>query len=118
MNPERAVGPPDGKTLALSRDTWIVVRFYRPIVDGPGPDLGVHELGPNDEAHASIAVSEDGERFGAFEAFAQAGRTTLFDLEEVGLAESTYVRVLGLDSAPPAETDDPGFDLDALEALR
>jgi hypothetical protein len=109
--PERGLGPPDGRTVALDGSALLVLRFFRPIPDGPGPDLRVHELGA-DGAQARIGASASGADFLEFEALAE-GLTTDFDLAELGLDGAAFVRVRGLDRAG----SEPGFDLDALEAL-
>ncbi|MBI4818337.1 MAG: hypothetical protein HY791_18880 [Deltaproteobacteria bacterium] len=119
MNPERALGPPDGRTVALARGSALVLRFFQPIHDVEGADLSVLEVGPLDEASAVVAASSNGERFHVFEHTAIAGRASLFDLAEVGLEEASFIRLLGLDASIPASsTDDPGFDLDAVEAFQ
>ncbi|MEM1024972.1 MAG: hypothetical protein AAGD10_05635 [Myxococcota bacterium] len=110
-DPNRGLGPPDGRTVALDRSALLVLRFFRPIPNGPGPDLRVHELG-EDGAQAKIGVSEEGTVFMEFEGFAE-GLTSDFDLEALGLSQAAFVRVRGLDQAGV----EPGFDLDALEAL-
>ena len=110
--PRRALGPPDGRTVALGAGAFIVVRFFRDIPDGAGFDLRVYEVGA-DGAEARVAVSETGDEF--FE-FAQpaSGTTTEYDLEETGIPSARFVRVRGIDDAG----EEPGFDLDAVEALR
>src|SRR5438067_2123328 len=59
MDPTRALGPPDGRTVALGIGAEITVRFFRQIPDGSGPDLRIYKVGP-DGARARIAVSADG----------------------------------------------------------
>jgi hypothetical protein len=110
--PERAIGPPDGRTVALGRGGFVVLRFFRAVPDGPGADLRVYEVGP-DGAQARVAVSSGGNRFFELSPVAE-GPVSEFDLEEAGLERVTHVRIRGLDDAG----DEPGFDLDALEALR
>lgn len=110
-DPLRALGPPDGRTLALGRGASITLRFFRAIPDGPGPDLRVYEVGP-DEAEARVAVSEDGSSFDEFPALA-TGTTTEYDLEGSGLEEALFVRIRGADD----NGVEHGFDLDAVEAL-
>lgn len=110
--PRRALGPPDGRTVALGVGAFIVLRFFRDIPDGPGVDLRVYEVG-NDGAEARIAVSEDGDAFIEF-ARPASGTTTTYDLEEAGIPAARFVRVRGIDDAG----EEPGFDLDSVEALR
>jgi len=111
-DPGRSLGPPDGRTVALGVGAALSLRFFREIADGPGPDLRVIELGP-DGAKARIAVSTDGETFFEYPHLANSGQATLFEFSEFGLKKVKTVRIRGIDN----EGDDPGFDLDALEAL-
>ena len=106
-----ALGPPDGRTVAVGRGAHVVLRFFRAVRDGPGPDLRIYEIGA-DGARARAAVSEDGERFveAAEDVFDPA---TDLELGDLGLDRIFFVRLRGLDDAGP----DPGFDLDAVEAL-
>jgi len=111
-DPTRALGPPDGRTVALGLGATLELRFFRAIPDGAGPDLRIVEVGP-DGSRARISVSADGEHFRTLEDLATDGGPTIYDLEEVGLEAATTVRLQGLDNSGP----DPGFDLDAVEAL-
>ncbi len=111
-DPERGLGAPDGRTVALGLGSALSLRFFRPIPNGLGPDLRVIEVGP-DGAKARIAVSEDGITFYEYGNIANGGRGALFDFDTFGLTKVVTVRIRGLDN----EGEDPGFDLDALEAL-
>src|SRR5688500_3196392 len=42
-DPERALGPPDGRTVAVGRGGTLILRFFRGIPNGRGPDLRVVE---------------------------------------------------------------------------
>ena len=110
-NPERALGPPDGRTVALRTQSSITLRFFRSIPNSHGPDVRVYEIGP-DQARAEVAASEDGSSFETWSE-AASGPTTGFDLDELGLARANFIRIRGLDDAG----QEPGFDLDAVEAL-
>lgn len=111
LDPTRALGPPDGRTVALGEGAHVILRFFRPVPEAPGPDLRVYEVGA-DGARARIAVSEDGIEFvEAVELF--EGPTQTLDLEALGLERASFVRIRGVDDAG----EDPGFDLDAVEAL-
>jgi hypothetical protein len=110
-DPLRALGPPDGRTLALGRGASITLRFFREIPDGDGPDLRIYEVGP-DGAEARIAASIDGSIFFEFPALA-SGATTELDLFGSGLEDALFVRIRGVDDLGV----EAGFDLDAVEAL-
>jgi|JI10StandDraft_1071094.scaffolds.fasta_scaffold688709_2 hypothetical protein len=111
-DPDRALGPADGRTVALGLGSALTLRFFRDIPDGRGPDLRVVELGP-DGARAWVAVSADGVGFVEYAEPLVDGDETDLDLADVGLTEASFVRLRGADEAGI----DPGFDLDALEAL-
>jgi hypothetical protein len=108
----QALGPPDGRTVAVPLGSLIVLRFFRDIPDGRGPDFRVVE-GGTDGAAAWVAISADGVTFAEYPSPARAGVATPFDLADLGLPRVAFVRVRGVDALGL----DPGFDLDALEAL-
>lgn len=110
-DPERALGPADGRTVALAEGSFVVLRFFRPVPDAPGPDLRVYEVG-DDGAQARLAASEDGETFVEL-SDVLLGPSQTVDLEPLGLPQAAFIRIRGVDNAG----DDPGFDLDAVEAL-
>jgi hypothetical protein len=110
-DPERALGPPDGRTLAVGRSGYVVLRFFRAIPDGPGPDLRVYEVGP-DGARGRVAVSADGATFFELPVLVE-GTTTELDLVGATSAPVAFVRIRGVDDLGV----EPGFDLDAVEAL-
>ena len=111
-DPARAIGPPDGRTVALGVGAYVILRFFREIPNAPGPDLRIYEVGP-DGAEAAIAVSIDGDDFVELTETA-AGPTTELELDDAlpgGMIR--FVRIRGVDD----RGDEPGFDLDAVEAL-
>jgi hypothetical protein len=111
MDPTRALGPPDGRTVALGIGAVITVRFFRQIPDGPGPDLRIYKVGP-DGSEARVAVSVDGVSFHEFGTRAE-GPTSEYDLASIGETSAYYVRIRGVDNLGI----EPGFDLDAVESL-
>lgn len=112
-DPARALGAPDGKTVALATESVLVVRFFREIPDAPGPDLRLFEVG-SDGSAARVSVSVDGREFVPLTTQALSGGATELELEDTGLAGVSFVRIEGLDDFGT----DPGFDLDAVEALQ
>lgn len=111
-DPDRALGPADGRTVALGIGSTLTLRFFRDIPDGRGPDLRVVEIGP-DGARAWVAVSADGVSFVEYPTPMAASTRNDLDLADVGLSRVAFVRVRGADDLGI----DPGFDLDAVEAL-
>lgn len=68
---DAVLGPAEGNAvgvLALGRGGAITLRFGRPVVDGPGPDLAVFENGFSDDflELAWVEVSTDGVHFVRF----------------------------------------------------
>ena len=118
MDPQRALGPPDGRTVAIGRGSYIILRFYQDItLDGSDqtPDLRVYEIG-EDASEARVAVG-NGEHFIELTTNA-SGPISDFDLDGLGLSNIFLVRIRGIDNK--CESDSPceaGFDLDAVEAL-
>lgn len=111
LDPVRALGPPDGRTVALGVGAYLTVRFFRQIPDGPGPDLRVYKIGP-DAARARVAVSRDGVSFHELPEIA-SGLTTEYDLAAAGETFALFVRIRGLDDVG----NEPGYNLDAVESL-
>ena len=110
-NPDRALGPPDGRTVAVGEESALTLRFFRSIPNANGPDVRIYEIGP-DQARAEVAGSTDGIIFATWVQTA-SGPTTELDLDEIGLPQAAFIRIRGLDTAGR----EPGFDLDAVEAL-
>ncbi|MCK6549429.1 hypothetical protein L6R52_26555 [Myxococcota bacterium] len=111
-DPDRALGPPDGRTVAIGLGGSITLRFFREIPDGPGPDLRIYEVGP-DGAAARVAVSTDGLTYAELAELA-SGETTAWDLGSVGVDGARFVWIRGVDELGL----EAGFDLDAVEALQ
>ena len=108
---DRALGPPDGRTVALGVGAYISLRFLGRSQTARGPDLRIYEIGA-DGAQSAVAVSDNGVDFREFEGHA-SGSSTLYDLELVQLEQVQFVRIRGLDDLG----EEPGYDLDAVEAL-
>jgi hypothetical protein len=111
-DPTRGLGAPDGKTVALAQESVLVLRFFREIPDAFGPDLRLFEVG-TDSASTRISVSADGRDFVLLTTQGLSGGSTELDLEGTQLPGVSFVRMEGLDNFGT----DPGFDLDAVEAL-
>jgi hypothetical protein len=112
IDAERALGPPDGRTVALGVGGSVTLRFFEEIPNGAGPDLRIIEIG-HDGARARVAVSADGVSFREFALPASSQPTSEFELDDVGLEGATFVRLRGTEDGGL----DHGFDLDAVEAL-
>lgn len=112
LDPSRALGPPDGRTVAIGRGSFVTLRFFRKVQNGPGADLQVYEIG-DDGAQALVAVSDRSDIWLEFPNRIE-GPATQLDLDELNIDSISFVRIRGVD----VEGDEPGFDLDAVEALQ
>ena len=110
------VGPPlsEKSGVTLPPDHWVEVQFRGPIVDGPGDDIVLIELGPvNEEAHVYIT---DGAGQEYLLGMAKASGEGMgvdpteigFDIAGISLPfAGRAVRIVGLDHGGLA----PGFDI-------
>jgi hypothetical protein len=110
------IGPPlsEKSGVTLPPDHWVEVQFRGPIVDGPGDDIVLIELGPvNEQAHVYIT---DGAGREYLLGMAKAGSEgTGVDPTEIGFDiagidlpfAGRAVRIVGLDYGGLA----PGFDI-------
>ncbi len=118
---EWLTGPPlsEKSGVTLPPDHWVEVRFRGPIVDGPGDDIVLIELGPvNERAHVYIT---DGAGQEYLLGLAQAGNEGTgvdpteigFDIAGIALPfDGLAVRIVGLDLGGQA----PGFDIGSVIA--
>lgn len=122
-HPEAVLGPPDHVAkdprdthyLTLGCKGTLTLRFVdNALVDVPGPDLFVFEIGPQVEA-TELAISADGQRW--VEVGKISGGTAEVDIAGKGEpGESwTYVRLKDLRSGCSSKW--PGADLDAVGAI-
>ncbi|GGA39837.1 calcium-binding protein [Okeania sp. KiyG1] len=83
--------------VSLPRDSFITVGFAnKTIVDGPGNDIVINELGSSSE-FANVFVSSDLENF-SFLGTAGAG-SSAFDLSNIGFTQPVRaIQIVGLDS--------------------
>lgn len=121
LDGELALGPPDydkpgdGSYTTLGCSGQLVVQFTDNIVmDQPGPDLHVFEVGPDVEP-TFVAISSDGENWlelGRIE----GGRASL-DISEVAEPDEVYRFVRLTDDGEGCRGRWPGADIDAVGAL-
>ena len=118
-NPSEALGPPTGADtyLSLGGGGTVVLEFTdNVLVDGPGADLAVFEIGPQAEA-ATVAVSEDGRSFVTLGRI--AGSTATLDLAGRGRAGAAYrfVRITDDIEQGDRRGRSAGADIDAVGTL-
>jgi len=117
------VGPPlsDKSGVTLPPDHWVEVQFRGPIVDGPGDDIKLIELGPVREQ--ALIFLTDGAEQERLIGIATSGPTSSgvgvdpthisFDISGIDLPfEPRAIRILGLDNGGEA----PGFDIGSIQA--
>lgn len=105
----------DNRYLSLPTGSFVTLKFNAGvIVDGPGNDLFVAEIGDASET-ADVFVSGDGGISFTFLAKAFGNTVTEFDLDTVigTTGPVNAVKIVGLDEFGGSE----GFDLDYVEGL-
>jgi hypothetical protein len=115
------VGPPpsDKSGVTLPPDHWVELQFRGPIIDGPGDDIKLIELGPvREQALIFITDGAGRERLIGIATSGSSGGgvdpTEIdFDISGIDLPfEPRAVRILGLDTGGQA----PGFDIANIRA--
>ncbi len=115
------VGPPlsDKSGVTLPPDHWVEVQFRSPIIDGPGNDILLIEIGPvSEQALIFITDGAGRERLIGIATSGTAGSgvdpTEIgFDISDIVLPfEPRAVRILGIDNGGGA----PGFDIANVRA--
>ncbi|ELS01946.1 RHS repeat-associated core domain protein [Xenococcus sp. PCC 7305] len=103
----------NNQSLALPTDSFVTVGFTDEIIiDGPGNDIFVSELGAAGD-RAEVFVSSDLENF-TFIGIGNGGNTSVFDLSSIEFTEPVRaVKVVGLDNRGSV----PGFDLLSVQGL-
>lgn len=120
LDGHQVLGPPDYVTstdttyLTLGCGGSVVFEFTdNVLVDGPGPDLHVFEIGPDVEGTA-VEVSDDGDTWLAVGEI--SGGKSWIDISEVDteIERFSFVRLTDLEAA--CSSSWPGADLDAVAA--
>ena len=117
------VGPPlsEKSGVTLPPDHWVELQFRGPIIDGPGNDIKLIELGPVRE-QALIFLTDGAEQerlIGIATSGSPASGVGVdpteidFDIDGIELPfEPRAIRILGLDNGGEA----PGFDIGSVQA--
>jgi hypothetical protein len=121
VSPDVALGPPDGWFVSILPGDWIILKFTdNTMIDGPGDDFAVREIGNNqglEKADVWVSAVNDGVDFTYFGRVVSEGWGTnpvlYLDLEDIGFTDPVgYVKFTdGIGGAAP------GFDLDAIWAV-
>jgi OmpA-OmpF porin, OOP family len=118
-NPQTALGPPQGdrdnEDVTLGCGGRLTLEFTdNVLVDGPGPDLHVFEVGPDVEA-MEIEISRDGRSW--LDLGAVKGQPASVDIHNVAQpgVEYRFVRITDLKSSCGSEY--PGADIDAVGTI-
>ena len=117
------VGPPlsDKSGVTLPPDHWVELLFRGPIIDGPGDDIKLIELGPVDEQALIFLTDGTGQEklidiatSGSVSTGTGVDPTAInFDISGIDLPfEPRAVRIVGLDTGGEA----PGFDIANIQA--
>ncbi|MCJ2670129.1 MAG: hypothetical protein LN416_06435 [Candidatus Thermoplasmatota archaeon] len=121
VSPDVALGAPDGWFVSITPGDWIIFKFTdNTMIDGPGPDIAIREIGNNagqEKVEIWVSAVNDGVQFTSLGIIASAGPETnptlYLDLADIGFTEPVgYVKVSdGVGGAAP------GFDLDSITAV-
>lgn len=104
------IGPPDLQAISIDSPEVLTLGFGgTKIVDGPGPDFYVYELG-NGDSSVSFYGSENGIDF---EFLATTDGSIGVDLSSTNLSSLRFIRIEGLADGGSV----PGYDLDSIAAI-
>ncbi|MHA1568168.1 MAG: M14 family zinc carboxypeptidase [Alphaproteobacteria bacterium] len=109
-----ALGRPDGDFISLGYDGWIVLDLGPDgIDDGTGDDIAVYEgHGDGDE---SFDLYGSDEWNGPWTLIGSGAGNSDFDLNDVGLDNVRYVKIVDNDKGDPVDAGQyDGYDLDAV----
>jgi hypothetical protein len=121
-DPDQALGPPNGIAVAMGDDPesaadhcgyYVLLEMVdNRLVDGPGDDLEIVELGRSESTFVSIGVEPDELRYvGEI-----GGGATTLDIGAVTAPGEELAYVLLCDG-PDSDSEVPGSDVDAVAAL-
>lgn len=118
-NPETVLGEPDYDTwtgfLSLGGAGQLILEFEEVyLVDGPGEDLQVFEVGPSVEAIA-IEISKDGKKWISIGEI--SGGTASVDIGPFVSPGDQFSYVKLIDLYTNSSGDSPGADIDAVVAI-
>jgi len=106
------LGQPDNLSYPMGKTGWVVFDMQELVVDGPGNDLIVFEGDATPEGYTLYAgASMDG----PWSSLGQGTGTTEFDLSQSTISEARYFKIL--DDGDGSNTNDAGFELDAVQSL-
>lgn len=121
VSPDVALGASDGWFVSITPGDWIIFEFTdNTMIDGPGSDLAIREIGNNagqEKIEVWVSAVNDGVQFTSLGIIASQGPNInpilYLDLADIGFTDPVgYVKVSdGVGGAAP------GFDLDSLTAV-
>ena len=108
-----SMGPPDGENYSLGKNGWIILDMLDTLHNGNGNDFRVVESDASPEAYtAYISLFRDG----PWKLVGTGNGTTEFDLAAASLPQARYIKIVD-NGTGAAQTNNAGFDLDAVEIL-
>lgn len=120
-DPTKALGAPDGLYVCMGgpgAELVLDMGETTPVVDGPGPDLEIREIGAvyggADESHRVLVSNSTN-----LESFVEIGTgraLSLLDISPSRLASARYVRLVDI-ATESLHVNTPGSDIDSVTAL-
>lgn len=112
-NTPAVIGAPDQVSYSMGKGGTIIVDMQYPVADIVGNDFKVYEGDNSPEAYTCYAgQSMDG----PWKLLGTGNGTTGFDLSTGSITTAQYIKIVDAGSGT-ANTNDAGFDLDAIEDL-
>lgn len=115
--PDRALSLPDDESYTLGHGGSVTLEFTdNTLVDGPGDDLAIFEIGPDVEA-TFVEISEDGRQF--VRVGRVSGAQSTLDIARVARpgAEYRFVRLIDDPDQGDSGGATPGADIDAVGVI-
>jgi hypothetical protein len=107
------LGTPDNINYSIGKSGWVVLDMQTPVSDGPGMDITVYE---GDSSPEGFTCYLAGTMDGPWINIGSGNGTTSFDIAASGLAAAQFIKLID-DGDGVANTDNAGFDLDAVGAI-
>jgi len=120
-DPTKALGAPDELYVSMGgpgAELVLDMGETTPVVDGPGPDLAIREIGAVyggvDESHRVFVSNST--NLDSFVEIGTGRALSLLDISPSGLASARYIRLVDI-ATESLHVNTPGSDIDSVTAL-